>query len=195
MAEERLCAMQGCCKPVHRRNLCAGHCHRLRKYGDASAGGRSRTAAGEGLRWLRALIRHRDNEGCVIWPFAKTASGYGHLRFEGTETSAHRVICVLVKGPPPSPNYDAAHSCNNRLCCNPNHVRWATKKENQADRIAGGTDGIGTRNSACLITESDVREIRRLRGQIDQIALAKMFGITKSNVSAIQLRKSWRHIV
>lgn len=48
---------------------------------------------------------------------------------------AHRVACEIFKGAP-KPGLEAAHvvDCPHRHCINPDHVRWATRTENEADK-------------------------------------------------------------
>ena len=41
-----------------------------------------------------------------------------------------RFLVALRCGPPPSPEYHAAHKCHNRVCVNPEHGEWQTPDEN-----------------------------------------------------------------
>jgi hypothetical protein len=52
--------------------------------------------------------------------------------------AAHRAMCRLIHGNPPTPKHQAAHSCGNgrRGCVHPGHLRWATDAENRAERRA-----------------------------------------------------------
>lgn len=193
MATLRVCSIEGCGKPAYRRGMCPPHYYRVKTYGDPHAGKRHRASREEREAWIAsALLSKTDN--CIDWPFAKTGNGYGHAVHNGVETSGHRIVCLAAHGNPPSPDFDAAHSCHNRLCCNPRHLRWATKAENQADRFAAGTASIGERNHFAKLTASDVREIRRLAGVVSQHELARRFGTTNKNISAIHRRISWRHV-
>jgi hypothetical protein len=77
-----------------------------------------------------------EGADCLTWPF--TISG-GNRRYGGYATNRRyggrisRYICKTVYGAPPKPTYEAAHSCNNKLCINQKHLRWATHKENMND--------------------------------------------------------------
>lgn len=70
---------------------------------------------------------------------------------------------------------------------------WGTKQENEADKIMHGTRGFGEKAPSAKLTTADVLQIRKRVGEPQQ-ALAEEFGCTFSNVSAIQHRKSWRHV-
>lgn len=53
----------------------------------------------------------------------------------------------------------------------------------------------GSSNPRALITDQQVREIRRLYAEgVSQQELAKRFGPTQTAISAIVRRKSWKHV-
>lgn len=57
------------------------------------------------------------------------------------------------------------------------------------------SDYRGEQSSQAKLTETDVIEIRRLRAEgMTIVALGKMFGVYHSAISAICLRKTWKHI-
>ncbi len=128
---------------------------------------------------------HLNEDWCINWPYGTNSSGYGKANYPGFKTTrAHRIICELWHGPPPSPKHEAAHSCGRRICVNPLHLRWATPAQNCADKIEHGT------NSRKL-TESDVRAIRNLRGVQTQQKLGEMFGVDQATISEIQTGRIW----
>lgn len=92
-------------------------------------------------------------------------------------------------GSKPSPQHDAAHSCHNRGCVNPRHLRWATKIENQHDRIGNDTHIRGRKNPNAKLSEADVLAIR---SSIDTTrSLAGRFSITPSTVNDIRSGRAW----
>lgn len=53
----------------------------------------------------------------------------------------------------------------------------------------------GERNNSCKITEQQVKEIRQLAALgTKQAKIARLYGISQSNVSAIVIGKSWNHV-
>lgn len=51
--------------------------------------------------------------------------------------SPHRQVLIWAKGPPTDPLHQACHCCpegENDLCCNPAHLYWGTKGQNEADK-------------------------------------------------------------
>jgi hypothetical protein len=100
-------------------------------------------------------------------------------------------MLTLTAGPPPSPDHEAAHSCGrgHEGCVNPKHLRWATHKENQADKEGHGTILRGEQHPAAKLSEADVLEIR---ASSDTIAnLAAQFDVTPRNIRHIKQHTSW----
>ncbi len=80
---------------------------------------------------------------------------------------------------------------NNRL----SNLSWGTRRENCADAKKHGTDNTGVRNGKAILTEPDVRKIRRWHSKGYRVCfLAKLFGTSSSNISLIVHRVNWRHI-
>ena len=172
--------------------MCGPHLHRFDRYGDPLAGGPLKTPNGTLLQWIAAHLHH-DGVDCLIWPFGEKGGGYGEVRVNGLKVLAHRHMCELVNGPPPSPLHEAAHSCGHGDlgCVHPKHLRWATPAENQADRLLHGTDMRGEKHWQQKLTEADVIAIRALKGAETQRETALRFGVTREMISAIQRRVSW----
>jgi hypothetical protein len=134
MAAKLICSIPDCDKPAHCRGWCDMHYTRFKRHGDPLF---TKTAPeGEGLKLLFSLIGHKG-AGCIIWPFSRTPQGYGQTFYCGEVMGSHRVMCVLEHGEPPTPEHQAAHSCGNGRggCINPDHLRWATPKENIAEKF------------------------------------------------------------
>lgn len=145
----KACAVCDCNNNAHysasgARGLCAMHYVRQKRHGSPTAG---RAFAGEAERWLEDRVGHNDGSDCLKWPFGTASSGYGYLRAGGVLLGAHRTMCALVNGPPPTPKHEAAHSCGkgHEGCVNPRHLRWATSQENKADIILHRAAAAGCR--------------------------------------------------
>ena len=131
---------------------------------------------GAALKWILDRVAHQGDE-CLTWPFSRIAKGYGHVSIDGRLHYAHRIMCELVKGPPPTPEHQASHSCGNghNGCVNGEHLSWKTNSGNQLDRRAHGTlrkDGVRTK-----LTPAQIAEIRSLKGIETQASLALRFGV------------------
>lgn len=89
---------------------------------------------GRGLLWLKSHVWHAGPE-CLIWPFCTNHQGYGQLGYFGKVVKAHRLMCILAHGEPPTPQYHAAHSCGNGhlSCVHPEHLFWKTPTQNRLE--------------------------------------------------------------
>lgn len=185
VSECRICGREG----KTTQGLCSSHYHRLDRYGDPTAGAKARPPAGAPLAYLLAHM----HDGCSYpWPFATFGTGalYPQVKVDGEKTPGHRLVCELAHGPPPTPEHEAAHGCNNSLCFNADCLRWATTAENNADKLVHGTHNRGERHNMARLTVSNVREIRADLVSTN-VALAARFGVSTAHISAIKSRKYW----
>lgn len=110
----------------------------------------------------------------------------------------HALVCTAFHGPRPAAGYEVAHNDGNRRNNRSDNLRWTTIAANRFDQIRHGTRLLGERANGAKLTETDVREIRRLcatdpyRGHIT--AIAKRFGVSRSAVQAIRDRLVWKHV-
>jgi len=93
--------------------------------------------------------------GCHIWHGPSVNGGYGHLRYHGQKWLAHRLAWTLKHGPIPD-GMILCHRCDERRCCNPDHLFLGTRGDNMADlkakRLArsDARAGIGDRDGATI---------------------------------------------
>lgn len=191
-APQRLaCSIEGCEKVRIGHGYCSKHYQRFMRFGDANF--HARTSPGEALEFLIGTVFEYSGDECLTWPFSSNSQGYGTVRFNDTRTLVGRIVCEKVYGAPPSREHEAAHSCGNGhlACCTKKHLRWATRTENQRDRLIHGTTSRGENCGMAKLTEIQVHEIRALRGVKLQRDIAAQYGIGHSTVSMIQTRKAW----
>lgn len=151
------------------------------------------------LRQWSFLIAAQDADcdQCILWPFGKMGRGYGSVMNldTGRVMGAHRVACERANGKPPTPKHHAAHRCGNPGCINPKHLRWATARENAADKRLHGTDNNGERHGIASLTNRQAAEIRRrLRHAVrgDQRRIADEYGVSPMVVSQVARGASYR---
>jgi hypothetical protein len=140
-----------------------------------------------------AKASHYKGDDCLTWPFRSVTGGYGTLNVSGKKIPAHRYVCMLAHGDPPSPDLHAAHTCGKGAagCVNPRHLEWKTVGENALDKITHGTQPRGCGIATAKLTEDDVREIRLLLGTLTQREIAKRFGVGQSSINELASGKTW----
>ena len=190
MANVRICSVDGCGKKRFGRSLCQMHYARLRTHGDVHGG---KYHHGDQEKYLKEVVLNFIGDDCLVWPFERTRKGYGRIKTRGERFSAHRLVCAEVYGAPPSERHVAAHSCGNGHlgCVSPRHLRWATHKENHADKLIHGTVLRGERNHNASMTEATARRAKAMLGNMTQQKIAEALGITRSAVRDIKIGKSW----
>lgn len=87
---------------------------------------------------IMAASTPEPNTGCWLWLGSTGNSGYGKLRIGHTQdVSAHRASFATFKGLIPS-GMCVLHSCDVRLCVNPDHLFIGTKSDNTRDMVRKG---------------------------------------------------------
>jgi hypothetical protein len=144
------------------------------------------------IQFLHAALGSETDE-CLLWPFSM-ASGRPRIKINRHWHIASRYICEHAHGVAPSAKHEAAHSCGNGHlgCMNPRHIRWATKIENENDKIAHGTHNRGQRHGIAKLTEQAVLEIKRgLQSGESERSLASIFSVSRGAINSIREGRSW----
>lgn len=133
-----------------------------------------------------ALVSRRGEDEC--WPWQGDANkGYGVFHYRGHLHGAHELALSFTTGEKRLDQLDTCHTCDNPICCNPNHLRFDTRRANVQDMHERGR----ARNGAKLTAE-DVRLMRERRAAgARQRDLARDFGITDGQVSMIVRGIRW----
>lgn len=187
----RICSVHGCGNLTSYKLYCGKHYMRMKRKGDPNALTASRRMRGESLMALENVLAS-DSQDCILWQHSKDRKGYGRLYYQGRTCAAHRVICILRHGVPPK-GTEAAHSCGNSSCVNPNHLRWATRAENHRDKRAHGTNLAGEANPSAKLTTENV-EFILAHPELSHADLGRMFGVTLQAVALIRNGTNWKHM-
>lgn len=195
----KACSVDGCNKNAHQsasgaKGWCRAHYTRWSRYGDPTV--TIGTEVGAPLKYFYEKVLPYRGDECLTWPYNKNGAGQGSITYEGQRGLVTRLVCSLVYGPPPTAEHHAAHSCGNGhlSCVAPNHLRWATPKENAADKYIHGTHPFGEAACGVKLTTNDVLYIISMRGKVKQKDLAIKFGVSTPHICSIQKRKFWKHL-
>jgi len=127
--------IDGCGKKHMARGYCSDHYNNWHANGDPLKQKYVRAKNGAPMAFLNSIAKN-NYSGCINWPFGTSPQGYGTVHYEGRNHMAHHVSLILSKGKPDDDKLIACHApilCHNRLCVNPNHLRWDTYSANQLD--------------------------------------------------------------
>ena len=142
----------------------------------------------------------RSTRECWEWR-SSTRRGYGRIRVGDRKVSAHRLAWEMRHGPIPKvcgPNQLlVCHRCDNRLCCNPDHLFLGTHRDNAADRDMKGRrrPPMGEINGNARLTEDGVRAILRMRAiGVSVRLISSETGVPCSTIWNIVCGQTWKHV-
>lgn len=126
-------------------------------------------------------------------------SGYQHvcLSLGGVTENrrVHKLVAAAFIGPPPFEGAEVAHTDGDALNCRVGNLRWASKVENQADRVRHGTDIRGADVHGSKLTDADIPAIRARIARAEPYQdIADAYGVHKSLIGYIAAGKVWRHV-
>lgn len=133
--------------------------------------------------------------GCWEWTGTIHHTGYGLLQYDGETRGAHVWALIVATGRDPRDDgLQALHSCDNRRCVNPAHLRAGTHQENMDDKVARNRQSHARPHS--ILTEDAAYVIRAAwdSGAADVDALALTFGVKPATVKAVGMRERWKRL-
>lgn len=190
------CVVQDCIKLQYgQQPYCLMHYQRVRKHGDPHITKRTyRLGTGDTqIERFWSLVNKNTSTGCWEWTGNLYATGYGSYYFDGKTRRAHRIAMFLTTKR--WATQFILHSCDNRLCVNPEHLREGNAKDNAADAVARHRTPQGEKHGSAKLTGDQVVAIRdAYKTGIRQQRLADIFNIHQAHVSDIVNYKRWGHI-
>lgn len=158
----------------------------------------------------QSVEAYKGLERCHEWRGSILKDGYGVVMFHHTHLRVHRLAYFIKTGIQPSKIY-VCHKCDNRCCCNPDHLFLGNDLDNMRDASSKNRLAIGDKSGPRLhpeslkrginhyeakLTEDDVREIRRVyaEGNTSQQELANKYGVNQTNIGFIVRRVKWQHV-
>lgn len=114
--------------------------------------------------WFWSGVDSSSEDGCWPWTRGVGKAGYGVVRYQWVQYKTHRVAWNLTYGEIPS-GLQVRHTCDNPVCCRPDHLLVGTAQDNADDRVSRGRSArlYGTNNPNGHISTETVEHIKALR--------------------------------
>lgn len=134
-------------------------------------------------------------DDCWPWPGCRWPEGYGQTWDGARVVRTHRFAWEIATGRTIPEGMQINHHCDNRPCCNPDHLYLGTHDDNMRDMWGRGRGRLrsGENHWAASITAVDARTIREryAAGGVKQRQLADEYGTTKAVISKVVCGDSW----
>jgi len=131
--------------------------------------------------WEKVDIKSIDE--CWPWKAALDGKGYGQIRSKGKQLISSRIAWELTNGPIPE-GMLILHKCDNRTCCNPNHLYIGTHSDNMQDRENRNRAPNAGRPPS--IPNEIIKTIKQLYKEGNsQMSMSRQFGISQPYISYI----------
>lgn len=143
---------------------------------------------------IDAVVANPPGDACAIFSGKRQPNGYGRVSIDSVYRRAHVYACEQAHGPCPPDKSEVAHSCGERMCINPRHLRWATRQENAADHVLHGTTNRGEQSGTARLTWKQVSAIRSryIDGNVTQQQLANEHGVHVMTINDIIHHRTWQ---
>lgn len=131
-----------------------------------------------------------EETGCWNWQGCLNKGGYGLFSHYKRSFLAHRFSYEYFNGPLIK-GLICCHSCHNRSCVNPNHLRQDTTLSNSIDMV------VAKRQQCQILSIDEVIQIKKelqdpYIGQNKD--LAHFYKVHPDTISQIKRGKNWSHV-
>lgn len=148
----------------------------------------------------KILNRHVKKGECWEWTGKVSARGYGtfqeKINGKKKDCTAHRRSYEAFIGEIPKDLF-VLHKCDNRKCCNPDHLFVGTHSDNMQDMLSKGRQNYpsGEQHYAKKLNNEDVFEIRKLDEKgFSHEEIGEKYGVNRATIWDIANKKTWCHI-
>lgn len=130
---------------------------------------------------------------CWVWSGCVSGNGYGNFAWGRKQWMPHRFSYLIHKGDPKGSLI--LHSCDNRLCVNPEHLSLGTYTDNNRDAVSKGRHSHGVGRPDAKLTDDKVRVIKQrlLLGESPE-QIAPDYFVSAMCIRHIKNGRNWKHI-
>lgn len=185
---KRKCKYKGCNRDFWAKGYCSTHYSMLRKAKHPDVFGKRENEY--------EITYEIDDNGCFICTsHAANTKGYPIITRNGKAYTMGRFIYENLFGEVEE-GLVIRHTCDNRICINPEHLITGTPKENSQDMVERERSSRGSRHPFSKLDEQKVYEIKLLlsEGKKTQKEIAKMYNVSRSSILHIKRGATWKHV-
>lgn len=133
----------------------------------------------------------RRYRGKMLAPASSNQLGHKKVRVCGRTEYVHRLVAEAFFGPCPE-GMQVAHNDGNVENNHARNLRYATPKENSADKRRHNTLLRGELHPSAKLDRSQVQAVRAsLSNGVRQKDIASALGVSRTTISAISTGRSW----
>ena len=146
----------------------------------------------------KEVILEKLENGCMkCISHCQDKDGYVRIKYNGKHDRLFRVLYQKAYGDI-SKGMVIRHLCNNSWCCNINHLKIGTQKENVQDMILCGRSRLGKENLSNRgeknyfhkLTEKQVKEI--YLSKLSCKNLSELYNVSITNIYHIKRKRQWK---
>lgn len=145
-------------------------------------------------KFEKFVIKNKDQ--CWKWK-GSWSGGYPQLNVNKKNIKAHRASYLINVNEIPN-RMLVLHKCDNRECCNPDHLFIGTQKDNMRDMINKGRSN-NVRGEECSFSKLKINDVLKIKLMIKNGILlsniCKIYNVSHTLIRKIKNNKVWKHII
>jgi len=198
------CIYKGCDRPAITKHLCTKHYQRLLSIGTLEPTAKMKYNTLSYKDRIKYNSKINEKTDCWEWQTGKSSDGYGQFWYKNENERSHRASYREFVGKIPK-GLCVCHTCDNRVCVNPDHLFLGTNRDNMDDKVAKGRQTRGEKAGRSKLTRKDVVKIKlsfkkfklftkeSFSSQCNKIA--KKFNVSGKLIRNIYKNKVWKHVL
>lgn len=138
-------------------------------------------------------LEYNTNENnCWIPNKCSNQGGYPIITVNNKKHQLNRLMYKMFKGSFQK-NLIIRHTCDNRLCINPDHLITGTNADNVRDMVERDRIRKGIMHHKTKLTEKEVIEIYNDNSGVYK-ELSKKYNVSIVTIGSIKIGKTWSHL-
>lgn len=133
--------------------------------------------------------------GCIEWTGGVSGVGYGFIMRNNKQYKTHRLMLHFTQGFDLASPLCVLHHCDNPPCINPKHLFIGTPGDNSRDMVAKRRHVFGADINRAVLNDKSVLAMFYMRAAgLNNVQIARCFGIQTSAAGKVLNRQTWRHV-